>query len=654
MSSESKYSVPSEMVRDFTPQEITEFRRCFRAFDEDGNGSIDRHEMVKVLNSLGENLSSAEVDTLIASVDIDKSGTIEFNEFLLVVKGMRHGAGKRSSTRFERVVKKSTALFEVKGKGGTQHSFSDTEKRSFTEHINNTLKGDTQLAMLPLDPDSMDLFTSVRDGVLLCKLINKAVPETIDERALNLPGARDLNIYQINENLNLALNAAKSIGCVVVNIGTNDMVNGMKTPHLVLGLVWQIVKIQLLSAINLKQHPELVRLLNEDEGEELADLLKLPPEHILLRWINFHLKNANHPRRVTNFTSDLADSEAYTVLLSQIAPDVCDQRAMAESDMLERARHVIRNAKALEVPCFIQPEDIVSGNPRMNLAFLAQIFNQCPGLSITEEEAYEMVGLLDDDEGDSREERVFRMWINSLNAKDLYIHNLFEDLRDGVALLQLMDAVQPGIVSWRRVNRMPKNKFKKVENANYVVVLGKQMGLHLVNVGGVDIVDGNKKLILAVVWQLMRRYIIGLLESLSEDRKRIDDAAIVKWANARVRNRGRTTTMDSFRDKSLATGQFLMDLLWSLEPRAINWELVTPGETADDRANNAKYIISVARKFGAAVFLTWEDIVEVKPKMIMSFVASLWATSKVMQRTAAAGAGAGAGAEETTVEEEAK
>lgn len=30
-------------------------------------------------------------------------------------------------------------------------------------------------------------------------------------------------------------------------------------PHLVLGVIWQIVKIQLLSAVNLKKHPELVR-----------------------------------------------------------------------------------------------------------------------------------------------------------------------------------------------------------------------------------------------------------------------------------------------------------------------------------------------------------------------------------------------------------
>ena len=28
------------------------------------------------------------------------------------------------------------------------------------------------------------------------------------------------------------------------------------------------------------------------DGEELADLVKLPPENILVRWINYHLKEA--------------------------------------------------------------------------------------------------------------------------------------------------------------------------------------------------------------------------------------------------------------------------------------------------------------------------------------------------------------------------
>ena len=50
------------------------------------------------------------------------------------------------------------------------------------------------------------------DGVLLCKFINKAVPDTIDMRAVNLPKKRALTVFQIGENMELAINAAKGIG----------------------------------------------------------------------------------------------------------------------------------------------------------------------------------------------------------------------------------------------------------------------------------------------------------------------------------------------------------------------------------------------------------------------------------------------------------
>jgi hypothetical protein len=42
-----------------------------------------------------------------------------------------------------------------------------------------------------------------------------------------------------------------------------------------------------------------------EEEEDLAMLSKLPPEDVLLRWFNYHLKNSGSSRRVTNFTTDL-------------------------------------------------------------------------------------------------------------------------------------------------------------------------------------------------------------------------------------------------------------------------------------------------------------------------------------------------------------
>ena len=192
---------------------------------------------------------------------------------------------------------------KISGAAGASHSFSEEEKEAFSEHINHCLSEDPDLKRhLPMDSSSMDLFEKSNDGLMLCKLINLAQYDAIDERAINRQP--NMNVYQKTENQNLALNAAKAIGCQVINIGAQDLIEGR--PILVLGLVWQIIKIQLLSQISLRNIPELVLLLNDDET--LADFLKLHPELILLRWLNYHLQKAGSARRVKNFGSDLAVS----------------------------------------------------------------------------------------------------------------------------------------------------------------------------------------------------------------------------------------------------------------------------------------------------------------------------------------------------------
>jgi len=240
---------------------------------------------------------------------------------------------------------------------------------------------------------------------------------------------------------------------------------------------------------------------------------------------------------------------------------------------------------------------------------------------------------MDDDVGDSREERVFRLWINSLGLDNgsLYINNLFEDCQDGLVLLKVLDHVSPGIVSWKQVEMNPSNKFKKVSNCNYVVVLGKQLKFSLVNIAGNDIVTGNKKLLLALVWQLMRFHTLKFLAEVQKKKfggQEVTDAMIVEWANAKVQSKGRTTKFDSFKDKSLSTGIFFMDLLFSIESRIIDWDVVTAGDNPNDALLNQRYAISVARKLGAIIFVLPEDLVEVKPKMTLLFVSSIMALDK--------------------------
>jgi len=106
----------------------------------------------------------------------------------------------------------------------------------------------------------------------------------------------------------------------------------------------------------------------------------------------------------------------------------------------------------------------MKGNSRVNTAFVAEIFNTNHGLQqLTKEEesAYDSAQMVDDDIEGSREERSFRLWINSLDIEDVYINNLFEECRDGQVLLKVIHKINPNVVEWNRVEKNPNNNFKK-------------------------------------------------------------------------------------------------------------------------------------------------------------------------------------------------
>ncbi|CAM0881247.1 unnamed protein product [Alopecurus aequalis] len=541
-----------------------------------------------------------------------------YSEMQLRLKGgkkARDGGGggiKRSSS--------SSAAFLTASTTTLLHTISESEKASYVGHINAYLAEDPFLKnALPVDPATDQLFHLTKDGVLLCKLINLAVPGTIDERAINTK--RLLNLWEKNENHTLCLNSAKAIGCTVVNIGTQDLAEGR--PHLILGLISQIIKIQLLADVNLKSTPQLVELV--EDSQEMEELMNLSPEKILLRWMNFQLKKGGFQRTVTNFSSDIKDSEAYACLLNVLAPECSAKPSpMSVKDLLHRARLVLEHADRMGCKRYLAPKDIVDGLQNLNLAFVAHIFQKRNGLS-KQMKLVSFVDGLSDDAQVSREERSFRLWINSLGIST-YINNVFEDLRNGWVLLEVMDKVAPRSVNWKMANRPPiKLPFRKVENCNQVLMIGKDIKFSLVNIAGTDIVQGNKKLILAFLWQLMRYNILQLLKNLRfrSNGKEMTDTDILLWANKLVKDSGKQTKMESFKDRSLSSGIFFVSLLGAVEPRVVNWSLVTKGEKDEEKQMNASYIISVARKLGCSIFLLPEDILEVNQKMMLTLTASI-------------------------------
>lgn len=82
---------------------------------------------------------------------------------------------------------------------------------------------------------------------------------------------------------------------------------------------------------------------------------------------------------------------------------------------------------------FVRVKDIIKGNAKLNLAFLCNLFHNFPALEPAEEELPNLE--------ETREEKTFRNWMNSMGVKP-FVHNLFLDLDDGSVLLQLFDLVK--------------------------------------------------------------------------------------------------------------------------------------------------------------------------------------------------------------------
>ena len=68
--------------KNLTPDQIAEFKEAFTIFDTDGDNTISTKELGRVMKSLGQSPSEAELRELIQEYDIDGNGTLDFPEFL--------------------------------------------------------------------------------------------------------------------------------------------------------------------------------------------------------------------------------------------------------------------------------------------------------------------------------------------------------------------------------------------------------------------------------------------------------------------------------------------------------------------------------------------------------------------------------------------
>ncbi|KAH8176193.1 hypothetical protein LIA77_04611 [Sarocladium implicatum] len=106
------------------------------------------------------------------------------------------------------------------------------------------------------------------------------------------------------------------------------------------------------------------------------------------------------------------------------------------------------------------------------------------------------------------QQKTFTKWLNTkLVARELEVKDLVTDLSDGVMLIHLLESLSNE--SLGRYASKPKLRVQKFENANLALDFIKSRGIQMTNIGAEDVVDGNRKIVLGLIWTLILRFTIS-------------------------------------------------------------------------------------------------------------------------------------------------
>ena len=97
---------------------------------------------------------------------------------------------------------------------GAKHTVLNEEQAAFADWINDNLGNDEDVkhklklnvrmkkirielkVLIFLQDTGSDMYEKIDDGILLCKMINLAAPDTIDERVINT--AKNISIFKVS------------------------------------------------------------------------------------------------------------------------------------------------------------------------------------------------------------------------------------------------------------------------------------------------------------------------------------------------------------------------------------------------------------------------------------------------------------------------
>ncbi|CAH1792317.1 unnamed protein product [Owenia fusiformis] len=138
------------------------------------------------------------------------------------------------------------------------------------------------------------------------------------------------------------------------------------------------------------------------------------------------------------------------------------------------------------------------------------------------------------DERESVQKKTFCKWVNSHLARvGARIHDLYVDLRDGRMLIKLLE-----VLSGERLPKPTKGKMRIhcLENVDKSLSFLYDQRVHLENMGAHDIVDGNPRLTLGLIWTIILRFQIQdiTIEETDTSETRSAKDALLLWCQMKT------------------------------------------------------------------------------------------------------------------------
>nr|XP_016942958.1 dystonin isoform X28 [Drosophila suzukii] len=241
------------------------------------------------------------------------------------------------------------------------------------------------------------------------------------------------------------------------------------------------------------------------------------------------------------------------------------------------------------------------------------------------------------DERDAIQKKTFTKWVNK-HLKKTYtmlhvcvttngipccsqsanrrVVDLFEDLRDGHNLLSLLE-----VLSGEHLPREKgKMRFHMLQNAQMALDFLRYKKIKLVNIRAEDIVDGNPKLTLGLIWTIILHFQISDIVVGKEDNVSAREA-LLRWAR-RSTARYPGVRVNDF-TSSWRDGLAFSALVHRNRPDLLDWRKAR-NDRPRDRLETAFHIVE--KEYGVTRLLDPEDVDTNEPdeKSLITYISSLY------------------------------